>query len=681
MRSLLLVALALAPVAVSQTQLPLPAFGSTFASTTLTRGFYFQTPVAITITGLRVPDEGAAGVQNVEVSALAGVPATFPATSSGGQVFYATNVPSNHIIPCNLQFAAGAWIGIMGACGTTTMNSSYGNPATAFSTSIAGNPVTLTRFITQTNLNTAGGQLYSGDTGAIGRVEVYYNEPPLPTPTALPAFGSTFSSSTTRGFSFQTPVPIIIRGLRVPDEFRDGTQNVEVKRLSVQPPAYPTTVTGGEVFYANNVPSYQIIPCYLPFQAGDWIGVLGACGTTTMRNSYGTPAGQFASSIGGNPVTLTRMGTQTNLNTTSGQPYWTEAGGSIARIEVYYELATGVASATTYGLGCNRASRAFYELFSSPATFDLTGTAFTVTPNAGRYVATPTGAFVPPPGGATTVILGDDSEAAVPLASPFPYIGGSTASLMVCSNGFVSVAGGNGTGFTPSVGTWLSSPQLRFGDWHDFNPAATGSGLVKFHQAGVVSYVTWDGVFNFGVAASPNTWQLQFNRASGAVTYAWQAMTLSGNRHLVGLARTGPCANAGSIDISAAFPAGFQTDLVDVYPLSFNASARPVVGTNISLNTGSITAGSIFGADLLGLSPDNTPLGPLGAPTCTGYVNSLATNVWFVGGATNSSAFVVPNNPYLLGLHIFGQSATYTPGANALNVLFSNGLDLYVDLQ
>jgi hypothetical protein len=682
LKHLVLVALALAPAVTSQTQqLPLPAFASTYSSATQTRGFYFQTPVDITITGLRVPDEGAAGVQCVEVSALAGAPPAFPATASGGQVFYAANVPSSYVIPCNLNFTAGSWIGVMGACGTTTMNSSYGTGP--FNATIAGQPVTMSRFLTQTNLNAGGGQPYSGIvSGSIGRVEVYYNTPSLPTALSQPAFNNTYSDpSGTRGFYFTTPVPIIIRGLRVPDESGNGTQNVEVKRMSAAPPAFPATTTGGEVFYANNVPSYQIIPCNLPFQAGDVVGILGACGTTTMRNSYATPAGPFVGSIAGNPVTLTRMGTQTNLNTSSAQPYFDNAVGQIARVEVYYELATGMATSSTYGTGCISASRAFYEFFTPAASFDLSGTAMTLIPVGGRYTAVPTGTYVPPTAAATVLALGDDTDVTVALSSPFPLLGGTTNSIDVCSNGFVSAGASTLTAFTPSVATWLGSTMPRWGTWHDFNPAAVGSGQVKYEEVGNMSYITWDGVFNFVAAGSPNYFQIQLNRGNGRVTYAWLSMTLGGNNYLVGYAAGGaPAADLGSLDISAQFPAGFATQTFDQLPLAFNSSARPVIGSTIDLVTSNITAGSAFGATLLGFAPDNSGLGGLGAPGCSRYVQPLATNLFFIGGSTVNVSFPVVNDPFLLGLHIFGQSATYSPGQNPLSVLFSNGLDLGLDL-
>lgn len=168
----------------------------------------------------------------------------------------------------------------------------------------------------------------------------------------LPPYTSTFASTTaTRGLYFQAPLPFVIVGLRVPDERAAGVQCVEVLNLPGPPPLYSQTATGTQLFYANNQPSSQIIPCSIPIQQNDWVGVLGACGTSTMNNSYG--AGNFASDVLGQPITLARLLTQTNLHNTGGnQPYSTEAGASIARVEIYVVPATGYASWLPYGNGC-----------------------------------------------------------------------------------------------------------------------------------------------------------------------------------------------------------------------------------------------------------------------------------------------------------------------------------------
>jgi len=167
----------------------------------------------------------------------------------------------------------------------------------------------------------------------------------------LPAFTSTYTSTTqTRGFWFQSPINCVITGLRVPDETNQGVQCVEVSRFTAAPATYSATSLGTQLFFASNQPSANIIPCSIAVTAGDFIGVLGACGTTTMYNSYG--AGPFASSILGSPVTLTRLLTQTNLNNTGGNQPMSSSAGSIARVEVYVAGAQGYASATPYGLGC-----------------------------------------------------------------------------------------------------------------------------------------------------------------------------------------------------------------------------------------------------------------------------------------------------------------------------------------
>src|SRR5262249_30649204 len=129
-------------------QIPLPPFVRTYASTGMTRGHWFQTPIPILVTGLRVPDETNAGVQTVEVIKLSGPPPIWPSTGTGGQVFYAKGVPSKDIIPCSLLFLPGECCCVIGGCGTTTINSSYAAPG-AFQSNVLGQPITLTRFGTQ----------------------------------------------------------------------------------------------------------------------------------------------------------------------------------------------------------------------------------------------------------------------------------------------------------------------------------------------------------------------------------------------------------------------------------------------------------------------------------------------------------------------------------------------------
>jgi len=167
----------------------------------------------------------------------------------------------------------------------------------------------------------------------------------------LPRYTSSFSVSTaTRGFFFQTPVAIVVTGLKVPNEKKHALQNVELYKLAGPPPAYSATAQGGQVFLRVGAPSDTVIPVVPPalYQAGDWVGVLGGCGdASVMHSSYGQ--GNFQTTVLGQPITLQRLLTQTNLATSGGnQPYSTESGGSIARVEVYV---VGQASGIPYGAG------------------------------------------------------------------------------------------------------------------------------------------------------------------------------------------------------------------------------------------------------------------------------------------------------------------------------------------
>lgn len=168
------------------------------------------------------------------------------------------------------------------------------------------------------------------------------------TPMLLPAYGSTFTSSLTRGFWFTVPVNCIITGVLVPNEQSQPNQVVEIIDLGgAAPPAFPGTVTGTQLFYDNTAAGGTLIPTTITLTPGQVIGVLGACnpslGSATSHNSYGTPSGPFLSDILGNPVTLTRFGTQSGIASNGGnQPCWQESAGPIGRVELNITPAAGL---------------------------------------------------------------------------------------------------------------------------------------------------------------------------------------------------------------------------------------------------------------------------------------------------------------------------------------------------
>ena len=63
-------------------------------------------------------------------------------------------------------------------------------------------------------------------------------------------------------------------------------------------------------------------------------------------------------------------------------------------------------------------------------------------------------------------------------------------------------------------------------------------------------------------------------------------------------------------------------------------------------------------------------------PGCRQYCSLDASLAFAVSGATSGLAIPIPNNPALVGLNVYLQAATLTPGFNPLGVLATNGIDV-----
>lgn len=332
-------------------------------------------------------------------------------------------------------------------------------------------------------------------------------------------------------------------------------------------------------------------------------------------------------------------------------------------------------SVTTLGTGCYRLSPAFYEEFPT-GTFDLNGWSMRIAPDAfGQQEVTAAGFFVWPSPAAVALPLGDETDAPLNLPTPFPYPGGSTSQLVVCSNGYVSVGYGNGVGNQVAGANWLQAQRWIWGTWHDFDPSAGGS--VRAESIGNVTYITWLDVptKNF---ADFNIWQLQFDRQTGSVTWAWVHLSGIGD-YLVGSNRGLGSQNLGSFDLTALLPGGFRVGTDNYQPMVLSGTA-PTFGGTATFTTTAIPATASVLLQVVGLTPhaQGLDLSSFGMPGCRQYASADAVFILLPSGGQAVYSIGIPNDLGLQGLPLVAQTLAFAPGLNAVGVLASNGVHAVV---
>ena len=157
-------------IAQNYIQMPLPPQFTTFTGNV--RGYWFTSPTCFTITGLEVPTDASAGLQNIAVVRLDSVPLIYPSTTNSFTTLFLTqNDTSTGMIPVNIEVNVGDRIAIIG--NRDNVNSYSDSTA---HTSINGFPVVLYRFGMQFNLsNNVPHDLWAQTAGSISRVWMYYD--------------------------------------------------------------------------------------------------------------------------------------------------------------------------------------------------------------------------------------------------------------------------------------------------------------------------------------------------------------------------------------------------------------------------------------------------------------------------------------------------------------------------
>lgn len=327
---------------------------------------------------------------------------------------------------------------------------------------------------------------------------------------------------------------------------------------------------------------------------------------------------------------------------------------------------------SVFGGGCPR-EPVFYEHFIPPNTIDLGNTAMLAIPNGvGGWTVLPTTGFFTP---TSAPIQTFDDFVTGPFALPWTWTwsNGSTNSIDVSSNGFIWLNSGNSNSrcCSGNPSQLLFDPASICGHWTDLAPHVGGSIHVDTDPLTLDVHVTWLNVPEYGNPGTSNTFQITLS-PNGSFRLSYQGVQIQGHETLTGFSPGSVLADPGSIDLSAVIP--FDTGAGGT-PLGLDAvaGARPQIGTTFPLQLSNAGPTSVLGFMILGTVQfvPGIDLAVIGMPGCTQYV-SLDVALAFPLLPVPQFGVPIPNNTTIVGLQLFVQGATLTPGVNPMGLAVSN---------
>ncbi len=337
------------------------------------------------------------------------------------------------------------------------------------------------------------------------------------------------------------------------------------------------------------------------------------------------------------------------------------------------------ASLSTYGTGCYATPGAIAERFDGANPFDLDYSTFRYVPNArGGYDVTrvpgpvlilPAGAVLPP---------ADDSLSEVLLPWAFPFPGGATNTIRICTNGYFWLQPSAVADFTPTLGE-LASQAARFAlAWTDFNPGAPGSGGVSYERDPLDRFVTitYDDIWLHGTSGTDlSTFQCVLF-PNGEIEVRYGSVAHGNLPCIVGF--TPGEQNFGVAPATTNFAAIHAMQTAFARPMQLAATQRPVVGETVSLTTYEVPADALLTLNLIAFLQieQGADLAALGAPGCRQYVITNDADALF--GTLTRTLGPIPSDAIFLGLRVFSQSVSLVRGVNPVGALTSNGVEMTI---
>ena len=329
-----------------------------------------------------------------------------------------------------------------------------------------------------------------------------------------------------------------------------------------------------------------------------------------------------------------------------------------------------------YGSGCPK-NATVYESFGT-GTCDLNNASFRFVNTGSGYVAVTGGGFDT---SYTNVVpgVGDDTiHQGLSIGFAFPYAGTTVSRVDLCSNGFLWLGTNASADYSATVGEFLSLTPRVAPLWRDMSPQL-GTG-VYWDSTPSYAMATWLGCPSYNVPNSASDIQVKLY-ANGDIEFNYGTVHPSGGtfggatQTITGFTEGNGAFDPGTKDLTAVIP-GLTVGTAGMTPLVLAAQAgsSPRIGTTFTMELGNIPTGTVISVFALGLFQQNIDASVYGMTGCTQYVSLDATLLALTGGgSTTNFSLGIPNNSGFIGVQMYAQGLSFSPGFTPIGVIASNG--------
>jgi hypothetical protein len=329
-----------------------------------------------------------------------------------------------------------------------------------------------------------------------------------------------------------------------------------------------------------------------------------------------------------------------------------------------------------YGSGCPK-DGTVYESFGT-GSCDLANTSMRFVNTGSGYITVNGGGFDPNYVNLVPGVGEDTIHQGLPIGFSFPFAGTMHTTVDLCSNGFLWLGSNASPDYSATLAEYLSLTPRIAPLWRDVSPQL-GSG-VFWDITPTYAMATWLGAPSYNVPNSPNDFQVKLY-ANGDIEFNYgQISPLGGSfggatQTIVGFTEGNGAYDPGIVNYTFVVP-GHTIGQSGRIPLVLDAvlGSTPRLGTTFMMELSNLPIGTAISVFAIGLNQQNVDASIFGLEGCRQYVSLDAIVVALPNGnSSTTSSLPIPNNSAFIGVQLFAQGLSLSPGFTSVGVISSNG--------